>query len=315
MVQDLFAGILGQEMAVELLGCALGQQRLAPAYLLAGPSGVGRRLLALRFAEGLLTTVIAEKTVLRRRIEAHNHPDLLWVAPTYLHQGKPITVAAAEELGIRRKSPPQIRLVQIRDITQFLARPPLESSRAVVIIEAAETMAEAAANGLLKTLEEPGQASLLLLAPDSAALLPTLVSRCQQVPCRRLSPEAMEAVLSQAGHPEILQQPNILALAQGSPGQAIAAWQRLQTFPDNLIATLQTPPTTLRQALDLARWISKDLDIEAQLWLVEYLQHYYWQAQHQPTVLTLLEKAHFHLRRFVQPRLVWEVTLMTLVPS
>ncbi|MBE7380735.1 MAG: DNA polymerase III subunit delta' [Leptolyngbya sp. SIO1E4] len=314
MVRDTFTGLLGQDTAVDLLCQAIAQQRIAPAYLFAGPAGVGRRLAALRFAEPLLGALTADITVLRRRIETRNHPDLLWVEPTYLHQGKPITLAAAEELGVRRKSPPQIRLVQVREITHFLARPPLESPRAVVIIEGAETMAEAAANGLLKTLEEPGQASLILLAPDSAALLPTLVSRCQQIPFRRLSQERMAAVLTAAGYPEVLQQPDILAMAQGSPGQAIAAWQQLQTLPEELIGALQQPPQSLRQALDLARRVSKELDTEAQLWLVDYLQQYYWQHLRSPALVTALESARSHLRRFVQPRLVWEVTLMALVP-
>lgn len=313
MVLETFAGLLGQETAVELLCQAIAQRRIAPAYLFAGPPGVGRKLAALCFAEQLLRTETADITVLRRRIEARNHPDFLWVEPTYLHQGKLVTVAEAQELGVRRKSAPQIRLAQIRGITQFLARPPLESLRAVVVIEGAETMAEAAANGLLKTLEEPGQASLILLSPDSSALLSTLVSRCQHIPFRRLSHAIMAAVLNQADQAEILQQPDILAMAQGSPGQAIAAWQQRQALPEELLMALQTPPPNLRQALELARWISKELDTETQLWLIDYLQHYYWQTQRSPTLLTSLEKARTHLQRFVQPRLVWEVTLMALV--
>ncbi len=52
----------------------------------------------------------------------------------------------------------------------------------MVVIEDAETMAEPAANGLLKTLEEPGKATLILIAPSPEALLPTLVSRCSAFP-------------------------------------------------------------------------------------------------------------------------------------
>ena len=313
MVRETFASLLGQETAIELLCQAIAKQRIAPAYLFAGPAGVGRQLAARQFAECLLSTSNADATVLKRRIEARNHPDLLWVEPTYRHQGKTITVAEAEALGVRRKSPPQIRLDQIRELTRFLSRPTLEAPRAVVVIVGAETMAEAAANGLLKTLEEPGQASLILLAPDSASLLPTLVSRCQYIPFRRLSQDRMVAVLTQNEQEAILQHPDILAMAQGSPGQAISAWQQLQDLPNELLSALQTRPTTLRQALELARWINKELDIEAQLWLVDYLQQFYWQAQSMSAQLTAFENARSHLRRFVQPRLVWEVTLMTLV--
>jgi DNA polymerase-3 subunit delta' len=238
---------------------------------------------------------------------------LLWVEPTYLHKGKPVTAAEAEELDLKRKSPPQIRLEQIRDIARFLSRPTLEANRAVVIIEGAETMAESPANGLLKTLEEPGQATLILLATDSANLLPTIVSRCQTIPFRRLSQEMMADVLQRTGRGEILQHADILSMAQGSPGQAIAAWEQLQTISPELITALQHPPRQLREALDLARRVSKEMDTESQLWLVEYLQQVSWQGQRSPAMLDALEKARFYLRRFVQPRLVWEVTLMSFL--
>jgi DNA polymerase-3 subunit delta' len=314
MVRAAFADLLGQETAIALLCRAVEQARLAPAYLFVGPAGVGRRFAALRFAEILLAARDPNaQGATRRRIEQRNHPDLLWVEPTYLHQGQRLTVSEAIAQDIRRKSPPQIRLEQIRDITRFLSRPPLESSRCVVVIEGAETMAEGAANGLLKTLEEPGQATLVLIAPDTAALLPTLVSRCQAIPFRRLATDEMAAVLQRVGHGEIFAQADVLAMAQGSPGQAIAAWQQCQALPVDLLTAVTQPPKTLRAALDLARWIAKDLDTEAQLWLVDYLQHRHWHQHHSPAYLEALETARQHLRRFVQPRLVWEVTLMGMV--
>ncbi|MEL6398409.1 MAG: DNA polymerase III subunit delta' [Cyanobacteria bacterium J06607_6] len=315
MVRAIFSDLLGQETAVDLLCQAIAQQRVAPAYLLVGPAGTGRGLGALRFAECLLQTADQAAGQVRRRIQDRNHPDLMWVEPTYLHKGKPVTAAEAEELDLKRKSPPQIRLEQIRDVTRFLSRPTLEAPRAVVVIEGAETMAESPANGLLKTLEEPGNATLILLATDSANLLPTIVSRCQSIPFRRLSQTTMATVLTQSGHAELLQQPDVLAMAQGSPGQAIAALQQLQTLPADLVAALQQPPPTLRVALELARRVSKELDTESQLWLVEYLQQRLWQTERSPALLAGLEQAHFQLRRFVQPRLVWEVMLMKFVTA
>lgn len=314
MVRETFSDLLGQETAVDLLCQAIAKQRIAPAYLFSGPAGIGRRLAALRFAECLLSnTKGLQERALRRRVAEHNHPDLMWVEPTYLHKGKPITVAEAEALDLKRRSPPQIRLDQIREITRFLSRPTLEAPRAVVIIDGAETMAEAPANGLLKTLEEPGQATLILLATDNAKLLPTIVSRCQTIPFRRLSSQTMATILTQAERQPVLEQPDILSMAQGSPGQAIAAWEQLQSLPSDLLVTLRTPPQTLIQALDLARRISKELDPEFQLWLIDYLQHVFWEEQRSPTILRALEQARFHLRRFVQPRLAWEVMLMKWV--
>ncbi|MEL6856503.1 MAG: DNA polymerase III subunit delta', partial [Cyanobacteria bacterium J06607_13] len=241
-------------------------------------------------------------------------PDLLWVEPTYLHQGQLLTASEAAEAGLKRKSPPRIRLPQIRDIARFLSRPALESARAVVVIEQAERMAEPAANALLKTLEEPGKATLILMAPDQQTLLPTLISRCQTIPFRRLNGEQMGQVLSQTGHSEILQSPEVMAIAQGSPGQAIDSWQQLQAIPPELLSQLDAPPPRLREALETARDITQALDTEAQLWLLDYLQHRYWQ-QGVGTDLTALETARKQLLSYVQPRLVWEVMLSAIAPS
>ncbi|MEB3266951.1 MAG: DNA polymerase III subunit delta' [Leptolyngbya sp.] len=306
-----FAGIVGQDTAISLLERAIAQGRVAPGYLFAGPAGVGRRRVALALATLLLGG--EDRPAIQRRIGDRNHPDLLWVEPTYLHQGRPITPAEAEDLGVKRKSPPQVRLEQIRDVARFLSRPPLEAPQAVVVLEGAETMAEGAANGLLKTLEEPGNATLILLAPDTAALLPTLVSRCQTVPFRRLAPAELATVLTTQGQGDILQQPEMLALAQGSPGAAIAAWETLQALPSEVLAAVDPFPQTLRSALDLARLLAKDLDLETQLWLVDYLQQRHWHQSRSPQMIQALETARQHLRQFVQPRLVWEVTLMGMV--
>lgn len=321
MVSRPFEALIGQAQAVELLQQAVAKQRIAPAYLFVGPPGVGRRLAALEFLQLLLqmtnkTGNKTDETLLRQKIRDRNHPDLLWVEPTYLHQGRRVGAAEAAELGLKRKAPPQVRLDQVRDISQFLSRPPLAAERSVVVIEQAETMGEAAANALLKTLEEPGRATLILIAPDADALLTTLVSRCQRIPFSRLSAAEVATVLQRVGYGDILQHPNLLAIAQGSPGLAIASWQQLQIIPADLLSDLQTPPTSLQQALELGRRIDQTLDTETQLWLIEYLQQTYWQQHqsvpHAVAYLQAFEQARRCLLQYVQPRLVWEVTLMTV---
>lgn len=307
-----FVHLIGQPQAVELLVQAILRQRIAPGYLFVGPAGIGRGLAAAAFASLLLGMSNQSSVQLKRRIQSRNHPDLLWVEPTYLHQGKLLTVAEAQTAGVKRRGRPQIRLEQIRDIARFLGRPPLEAPQAVVVIESAELIAEAAANGLLKTLEEPGQATLILIAPDQQALLPTIISRCQMIPFRRLSPTDMATVLTQGDHGEILGHPEILALAQGSPGSAIASWQQLQAIPPEILSQVTQPINDVRSALTQAKQIAQTLEPESQLWLLDYLQQSRWQQGHSQG-LDQLEIARKQLLRYVQPRLVWEVTLMNLV--
>ncbi|MEX0268498.1 DNA polymerase III subunit delta' [Leptolyngbyaceae cyanobacterium UHCC 1019] len=321
-----FSSLIGQSQAVQLLTQAVAKQQIAPAYLFAGSAGIGRGLAAECFIELVLGQAKSaeQKAILRSRIQQRNHPDLLWVEPTYTHQGKLFSSAEVEAAGLKRKTAPSIRLEQIRGIARFLGRSPLEAERSVVVIEQAETMAEAPANALLKTLEEPGQATLILIAPGTESLLPTLISRCQKIPFFRLASEDMLQILQTTNQAEILQQPEILQLAQGSPGAAIAHWQKLQELPADLLIALHQPIPSHRDALSLARQIAQTLETEAQLWLIDYLQQIWWQqitngmqgtTQSALSPLQHLEKARTYLRRNVQPRLVWEVTLMARVSS
>lgn len=317
---NFFAQLVGQDQAVELLTQAVIQNRVAPAYLFTGAIGVGKSLAARCFVEQLFcgsnaNNVLNQQQV-RNRLQLGNHPDLLWVEPTYLHQGQRLSASVAEAAGLKRKAPPVIRTEQIREIAQFLSRPPLEAPRSVVVLEQAETMAEAAANALLKTLEEPGQATLILIAPAAESLLPTLGSRCQRISFYRLNSAALAQVLRQSGNEEVLSQQSVLAMAQGSPGEAITACKQLKLIPADLLQTVTNPPKSLRDALDLARQIDKNLELETQLWLVDYLQHCYWQQFLQGAIvaspLEQLEKARRYLLSYAQPRLVWEVTLLEL---
>lgn len=314
---NFFEPLVEQHHAIELLTAAVAQKRIAPAYLFAGADGVGRSLAARCFIEFLFCQDIPDGKVASVQTKLHkgNHPDVLWVEPTYLHNGQRLSATEAAAAGVKRKAPPQIRLEQIREIAQFLSRPPLEASRSIVVIEQAEAMAEAAANGLLKTLEEPGQATLILIAPSESSLLPTLVSRVARIPFYRLTLKAMAQVLQQNGFEDILSHKEVLAIAAGSPGEAIASMQQLQAIPPELLGELIQVNKSPRNALELARKIDKSLDTEAQLWLVDYLQYSWWQQTRQPRVCTLLEKARQYLLSYAQPRLVWEVTLLEMIQA
>lgn len=306
--------LIGQPQAVKLLQQAIQRDRIAPAYLFVGANGIGRTLAARCFCDVLLRFGLsAEKLSLtQKRLAASNHPDLLWVQPTYQHQGQLLTAKEAETAGIKRKAPPQIRIEQVREITYFLSRPPLESSRLVIIIEDAQTMTEAAANALLKTLEEPGKATLILIASSTDALLPTLVSRCQRIPFYRLSPDYMEQILKANQHQEILSYPELMAIAAGSPGEAIASYAYLQSIPVELREQLIHLPKSSIKVLELAKKLAQELDNEVQLWLVDYLQQCYWKQTQNQALLEMLEKARQCLLSYVQPRLVWECTLLDL---
>ena len=308
----MFDNLIGQETAVKLLQQAVNCDRVAPAYLFAGMSGVGRSIAAQNFARLLLLKGLASEqhSLATKKILANNHPDLLWVKPTYLSKGQLYTAQEAIEQGLNYQTPPKIRIEQIRGITQFLQRPILEATRKVVVIAEAQTMAEASANALLKTLEEPGNATLILIAPSPDALLSTLVSRCQRIQFSGLSSTNLGKVLEREGYLEIMQHPELIAISQGSPGKAIAAWQQLQTIPNELLQQLTRSISSSLTAMILAQTITKELDLNTQLWLVDYLQQYHWQNNPQIPLIRSWETTRKQLLSYVQPRLVWECALL-----
>lgn len=319
MVSELFADLQGQPLATQVLQSALRHQRLAPAYLFSGPDGVGRRLGALRFMEGVLTGGGQDPRE-RRRLEERNHPDLLWVEPTYSHQGRLISRSEAEAAGVNRRTPPQVRLEQIRDLGRFLARQPLESPRGLVVLEQPEAMAEGAANALLKTLEEPGHGLLILLSAAPDRLLTTIRSRCQQIRFTRLPDAAMQTVLAQlpeaAGQHALeiaAAEPELVALASGSPGALIDHVRVWGTIPEDLRERLKHPPQTPLDALALARDVCEQLEGEQQLWLISWWQTVLWWQQLDRAPVERLNRLRQQLLSFVQPRLAWEVTLLNLI--
>jgi DNA polymerase-3 subunit delta' len=323
--------IVGQEMAARLLMAALEKGRVTSGYCFLGPQGVGRGLMARWFAQALLcessSGIPCGKCSSCHWLLAGNHPDLHWVSPTYLHQGRLIAADSPEAQALQRRSPPQIRLEQVQGVARFCSRRPIRAqrwrsapcgARSVVVLEGAETLAESAANALLKTLEEPGPAHIILIAPQAASLLPTLLSRCQMVPFRRLSPEEVSRVLSGLGYEELVGIPRLelIALAQGSPGLALLAHQQLQGIPLELLEELKRWPHrvsgaehfSLQQALELGRAVATRLDVPTQLWLIDYLQQHFW-AQGSRLPIQQLERIRQQLLQFVQPRLCWEVNL------
>ena len=168
-----FEAVSEQHEAKRLLAAAL-LEGPAHAYLLHGPSGVGKRDLALLFAAELLAD--------HARVERRSHPDLYVLEP----------------LG------DQIRIDDIRGLRHDLHMRPFEASRRVYLVFSADTMNEDAADALLKDLEEPPPYAVIVLVADDLGPIPeTIRSRCQLVPFRRLSETAVrDAVRARA--PELL---------------------------------------------------------------------------------------------------------------
>ncbi len=318
--QELFKDLIGQCLAIDLLQSSLIKKRLAPAYLFSGPNGVGRKLGALRFVEGIFNEGNFSHRE-RHLIENNNHPDLLLIEPTYLQNGTMIAKSLAEEEGLKSKNPPQIRLDQIRSLKAFLSNKPVKALRTIVIIDGVEQMGETAANALLKTLEEPGNGILILISSRPERLIDTIRSRCQNIPFVRLTSEEVLQVLKNSKEVEnnliklAAVESNLLKLADGSPGNLLNNIKFWDEIPNQIFEELAAPPMQALEALSLARDICEALNIEQQIWLINWLQQYFWDIHKNEVQFKQLEKLRKQLIKFVQPRLAWEITLLELIPT
>lgn len=157
--------------------------RLPHALLLSGPHGLGKQVLAEAMVARTLCQAPAETACGRchscAMLAAGYHPDLLRVSP-------------AEKSR-------QIRIDPIREVNAFIAQTAQQGGYRVIVLQPAEAMNVAAANALLKSLEEPGSRTLFVLLADiPSRMLPTIRSRCQQWSLGIPAPEACLPWLSNA---------------------------------------------------------------------------------------------------------------------
>ncbi len=189
--------LIGHEGVFALFERVFNNDRLSHAYLITGPREVGKANFALRLAQ----MVLGERGVLEV------HPDFAWI-----ERGDDPKTGKARAI---------IALDQIRDVRGKLSRKPMLGGWQSAIIKDAHLMNSAAANALLKTLEEPQPRTLILLtAHDTESVMPTVRSRCQEIRLNRVSRTEIEQALVERG--VLKAQAGLLSrLADGCPQRAV----------------------------------------------------------------------------------------------
>ncbi len=207
-----FAAVRGHERVCERLRTAAAAERLAHALLFAGPDGIGKRGVALALAAWQQCEHAGDDACGScgscRQIAVESHPDFQLIA----------VASGKKEIGIERA----------RHVKRFVQLQPMRGKVKIAVIDDAHMLTVAAQNALLKTLEEPPEHSLLILiANNPDALLPTVRSRCQRVQFAPLPAETVGEILIERAGLDATAAAELAALAEGSPGRALALSQGL----------------------------------------------------------------------------------------
>jgi len=249
-----FESIIDQERPVRILTTFLQNGTIPHALLFTGVEGIGKESTATAFAmacncAGEISDTIRQEPNIPcgickpcLKIEAGNHPDIIRVKP----------------------SGPFIKIDQIRSLCQTIAMKPYEARRRVVIISDAQAMNPAAGNALLKMLEEPpARTILILVATHTSDLLPTIVSRCQQIRFKPISSRYLESELVQKYG---LDAQNAMIIATMAGGSLTRALRMHRTHWINhrnwLIQEMDALPTvSVNRLLAFGEQLSKNKDV------------------------------------------------------
>jgi DNA polymerase-3 subunit delta' len=247
--------IIGHDWAVRRLSRQIAGEQLAQSHLFVGPASVGKTALARALARAVLSKGSRDPKRAAMLADAFKHPDLTWI----------------EQLATGFD-----RAEALRDMLHTLLLRPVESARRVAVIQDAHIIIERN-SVILKTLEEPNPTSLLiLLAPSTDSVLPTITSRCQVLNLRPVSSQVLtEALIARGVGAE---RAELLArLARGRPGWALRAVEDsalLEERAQRLDELEQLLAANRTRRFEYADSLSKVDDEDLQIVLNEWLL--YW---------------------------------------
>lgn len=289
--------IVGNEAVHRLLKTILMQGKTSHACLFTGPEGVGKATTAQVFAKALLCAspedgMPCDHCNSCRKFDSDNHPDFHRI------DGEKGT----------------IKIEQIRELQKNIYLKAYESENRVYLIDRADNLTIEAANSLLKILEEPPARSYFILTSHRPfALLPTIISRCQQFNFQPVLSEQLEGYLVDVAAVNQVEAKLLSLLSGGCPGKAysIANTPGLLESRVELVQML----TTLLEGNDwdqvkMAEYLEKAkdrLDVFIEFITLWYRDLLVWKECQNPNLLVnidMLKKIEDLSQRYSKPGLL-----------
>jgi DNA polymerase-3 subunit delta' len=255
----LAPALIGHEAAQAEMLEAYRSGRLAHAWLISGPEGIGKATLAWAFARFLLahpdpgapevaqarSLAVPQSHPAARQLAAHSHPDFALIRRVWNPKSKSFFS--------------EIRVDDLREGQGVFRLAAAFDGWRIALVDAADDLNRNGANALLKTIEEPPQRALVMIvAHRPGRLPPTIRSRCRRLTLEPLAPAEIEAIVRGQGPPwSEMPQSAIAEAAAKAGGSAREALRRLDpesadsgAMIDAVAATL--PAVDWRAALRLA---------------------------------------------------------------
>jgi len=279
--------IIGQSTVKNLLQRAILENKVSHAYCFIGPEGVGKEPVAIEFAK----TVNCEEPVLSngkidacgscvscRMMSSLQHPNVQIIyslpSPKAMDSRKDNIsdklsdeqIAEIQEQNsikatdayhkIQLGKATQIKIAQIREVKRSLSLAPNSQGRRFILLFKAEEMTTESANAFLKTLEEPHpETTIIMTTSEPQSILPTILSRCQQVYFRTLPDDELELYLIKRFHLDTTEARLAVSIGQGSYLKAIESLdENMKTLRNQVVDLFRT---TLKKRIYRVELIGK----------------------------------------------------------
>lgn len=320
----MWSEIIGQDKAIAYLQKLARQNRVPGALLFYGQDGVGKRKAALEFAKALNCQDIFARQDGQacgscescQAIDKHTHPDVTVV--DFVYQARLNLKQNADEEDLEKEIAKQqhLSVETVRDVTAKSQQKAVGNGWKVFIVDHAQTLQSAAANALLKFIEEPPAKTVwILLTTKRAAMLPTILSRCQPLGFAPLHAGQVAQLLQQT-QADVADISRCARFSGGSVTGALEAAEALELL-EEAQWNLPQGPAQVAGALSRTAAVARQ-EAQAVLNVLISALHEEW-AQAEPdrrivlqTALGQFENYKKSIGRNVSPALVLETALMSL---